>query len=79
MKFFRAIVAGTAISAYNVVSASPLPVAEPVDDTSPIFGRAAVCRPISKPKGRLFNINGKTQYFACKLPSRSSKTFYTSI
>ena len=65
MKFFPAIVATAAILANNVVSASPLPVAESVDEASPVFGRA-VCRPISKPKGRLFNINGKTQYFACK-------------
>lgn len=72
MKFFRNLVAVAALSANNVVSASPLPVAESVDEAAPVFGRA-VCRPISKPKGRLFSINGKTEYFACKCPSRSFK------
>lgn len=62
MKLLRSIVAFAILSAISIVNATPLPVDDSTGEAAPILGRA--CKPLSKPKGRLFNIDGKTQYFA---------------
>lgn len=75
MKLLQTFVACAAIPVSSLVNASPLPIEDtplPTDGsaTQPahVFGRS-VCKPLSKPKGRLFNIGGATQYFAGKCPS----------
>ena len=63
MKFFQSLIVCATLLGNAAINASPLPVDESAIEPTPLFGRA-VCKPLSKPKGRLFSIGGKTQYFA---------------